>query len=69
MNAQLARHETIKRWAILPSELTIETGELTASLKVNRKVVEQHYRLLIEQLYVEVSEGAPGMGGSGSSSW
>jgi long-chain acyl-CoA synthetase len=59
VNAQLARHETIKRWAILPSELAIETGELTASLKVRRKVVEQHYRLLIEQLYVEVSESAP----------
>ena len=59
VNAQLARHETIKRWAVLPSELNIERGELTASLKVRRKVVEQHYHLVIEQLYAEVSEGAP----------
>jgi long-chain acyl-CoA synthetase len=58
VNAQLARHETIKRWAVLPSELNIERGELTASLKVRRKVVEQHYRLVIEQLYAEVSESA-----------
>ncbi len=69
VNTQLARHETIKRWAILPSELNIERGELTASLKVRRKVVEQHYHSLIEQLYADVSDGAPGKGGSGSSSW
>jgi long-chain acyl-CoA synthetase len=59
VNSGLARHETIKRWAILPSELNIERGELTASLKVRRKVVEQHYHSLIEQLYADVSDGAP----------
>lgn len=53
VNARLARHETIKRFAILPSELKIETGELTPSLKVRRKVVEQHYRELLDQLYAE----------------
>jgi long-chain acyl-CoA synthetase len=53
VNARLARHETIKRFAILPSELKIETGELTPSLKVRRKVVEKRYRDLIEQLYAE----------------
>ncbi len=53
VNARLARHETIKRFAILPSELKIETGELTPSLKVRRKTVEQHYRALIDRLYAE----------------
>ena len=67
VNAHLARHETIKRWAILPSELKIERGELTASLKIRRKVVEQNYSLLIEQLYAEVFEGVPSTGASASS--
>lgn len=53
VNGQLARHETIKRFAILPSELKIETGELTPSLKVRRRVVEQHYRALLDELYAE----------------
>ena len=53
VNSRLARHETIKRFAILPSELKVETGELTPSLKVRRKVVEQHYRQLLDGLYSE----------------
>jgi long-chain acyl-CoA synthetase len=53
VNSGLARHETIKRWAILPSELKIESGELTPSLKVRRKVVEEHYRSLLETLFAE----------------
>jgi long-chain acyl-CoA synthetase len=56
VNAGLARHETIKRWAILPSELKIESGELTPSLKVRRKVVEQHYRAILEELFAEKPE-------------
>ena len=59
VNSHLARHETIKRFAILTTELKIETGELTASLKVRRKVVEQHYRDLIDGLYVESPEERP----------
>lgn len=59
VNSHLARHETIKRFAILPTELKIETGELTPSLKVRRKVVEQHYRELIDGLYVEAPEERP----------
>jgi long-chain acyl-CoA synthetase len=58
VNSGLARHETIKRWAILPSELKIESGELTPSLKVRRKVVEQHYKALLEELFAEKPEDA-----------
>jgi long-chain acyl-CoA synthetase len=56
VNARLARHETIKRFAILPSELKIENGELTPSLKVRRKTVEQNYRALIDGLYAEAPQ-------------
>jgi long-chain acyl-CoA synthetase len=57
VNAHLARYEAIRRWAILPAELKIETGELTPSLKVRRRVVEQRYRDVIEGLYAESPVG------------
>ena len=57
VNANLARYEAIRRWAILPAELKIETGELTPSLKVRRRVVEQRYRDVLEGLYAETPEG------------
>lgn len=59
VNAHLARYEAIRRWAILPAELKIETGELTPSLKVRRRVVEQRYREVLESLYAEVPAGVP----------
>ena len=40
-NAKLERWETIKRFAILPSELSIEEGEVTPSQKVRRRAVEK----------------------------
>jgi long-chain acyl-CoA synthetase len=55
VNARLARHEAIRRWAILPGELKVETGDLTPSLKVRRRVVEQKYRDVLESLYAEGS--------------
>jgi long-chain acyl-CoA synthetase len=58
VNAQLARYEAIRRWAILPAELKVETGELTPSLKVRRRVVEQRYRDVLESLYAEAPRGA-----------
>ncbi len=59
VNANLARYEAIRRWAILPSELKVETGELTPSLKVRRRVVEQRYRNVLEGLYAEAPQGVP----------
>jgi len=55
VNAHLARYEAIRRWAILPAEFRVETGELTPSLKVRRRVVEERYRDVLESLYA----GAP----------
>ena len=40
LNAKLNRWETIKKWEILDHDLTIESGELTPSMKVKRNVVE-----------------------------
>jgi long-chain acyl-CoA synthetase len=51
VNAQLASFETVKRFHILPADLTIESGELTPSLKVKRKVVAERFEREIAALY------------------
>lgn len=49
----LADYEKVKRVALLPQEFTIDGGELTPTLKVRRRVVEEKYNTLIESLYGE----------------
>jgi long-chain acyl-CoA synthetase len=51
VNARLNRWETIKTFRILDRDLSIEEGELTPSLKVRRKVVEQHNTAVIAEMY------------------
>jgi long-chain acyl-CoA synthetase len=51
LNSQLERWETIKKFVLLPHDLTIEDGELTPSMKVRRKVVEKKYLGQLETLY------------------
>jgi len=47
----LPPHEKIRQFALLPREFTIVAGELSATLKIKRPVVEQRYRDLIEEIY------------------
>ncbi|GAB3089593.1 AMP-dependent synthetase/ligase [Nocardioides zeae] len=51
LNARLNRWETIKKHTILDHDLTIESGELTPSMKVKRPVVERNNQETIENLY------------------
>jgi long-chain acyl-CoA synthetase len=51
LNRNLASYETVKKFAILPSDFTVEDGELTASMKVKRKVVEKKYQHLLDGFY------------------
>jgi len=51
VNKSLARVQTIKKFVILPSELSIEGGELTPTLKLKRRVVHQKYAAEIESMY------------------
>ncbi len=49
----LARFETVKRFALLTEELTVEGGEMTPTLKVKRRVIDEKYAEIIEKLYEE----------------
>lgn len=51
LNTRLNRWETIKRWDLLDHDLTVESGELTPSMKVKRNVVESNYQDRIDALY------------------
>ena len=51
LNAKLNRWETIKKWEILDHDLTIESGELTPSMKVKRNVVETNNQERIAAFY------------------
>jgi long-chain acyl-CoA synthetase len=51
LNRRLPRWETIKRFAILPRQLTVEDGDLTPSLKLKRRVVTAKHHDLLESLY------------------
>ncbi|MBS2014080.1 MAG: AMP-binding protein [Deltaproteobacteria bacterium] len=56
VNGRLARVQTIKKFVILPQELSIEGGELTPTMKVKRKVVNEKYKSEIASLYPEDEE-------------
>ncbi|MGH9883323.1 MAG: AMP-dependent synthetase/ligase, partial [Pyrinomonadaceae bacterium] len=49
----LAQYERVKKIALLEKELTIEGGELTPTMKVKRRVIDEKYRDVIDRLYVE----------------
>ena len=53
LTPNLARFEKIKKVALLENEFTIEGGELTPTLKVKRRVIDEKYRDEIEKLYEE----------------
>ncbi|MEW6114413.1 MAG: long-chain fatty acid--CoA ligase, partial [Thermodesulfobacteriota bacterium] len=53
VNADLARFETVKKFAILPCEFSQEQGEITPTLKLKRKVIKDKYGHLLEALYEE----------------
>ena len=48
---ELGTHERIRRVLVLPHEFTVESGELSPSMKIKRRVVEQRYQRLIDQAY------------------
>jgi long-chain acyl-CoA synthetase len=51
LNSKLNRWETIKKFCVLDRDLSVESGELTPSLKVKRKVVEENFRDVLNGFY------------------
>jgi long-subunit acyl-CoA synthetase (AMP-forming) len=51
VNKGLAQVQTIKRWAVIPGEFSIEGGELTPTMKIKRKVIREKYAKEIDGLY------------------
>ncbi|MFY9748507.1 MAG: long-chain fatty acid--CoA ligase, partial [Acidobacteriaceae bacterium] len=53
VNATLANFETIKRFRLVPDEWTVDSGELTPSMKLRRRVIAQKYARTIAELYAD----------------
>jgi long-chain acyl-CoA synthetase len=51
LNGKLNRWETVKKFAILPRDLSIEAGEITPSMKIKRRSVEANFGDQIEKMY------------------
>jgi long-chain acyl-CoA synthetase len=56
LTPDLAQYERVKKVGLLENEFTIEGGELTPTLKVKRRVIDEKYRSLIDQLYEEAKD-------------
>ena len=54
--AGLARYERVRKFAFLPKAFSIETGELTPTLKVKRNVVTTNFKTIIDSLYNKETE-------------
>ncbi len=53
VNGGLSSYETLKTFAILPEDFTVDSGELTPSLKVKRRVIQKRYEAIIDGFYSE----------------
>lgn len=51
VNKQLSRYEQIKKFWIMPAAWTVETGELTPTLKLKRRIISDKFKSVIESLY------------------
>jgi long-chain acyl-CoA synthetase len=53
VNGSLANFETLKRFRVVPEEWTVESGELTPSMKLKRRAINARYKSLIDALYAD----------------
>ena len=60
VNEHLARYEQIRVWELVPTEFTLEGGELTPTLKVKRRVINVKYKAILDRLYAAGDAGGAG---------
>ena len=53
VNEHLSNYERVKKFTLLADEMTLDGGQLTPSLKVKRRVVNQLYSAQVEAMYAE----------------
>ena len=53
LQQQLAHYEQIKRFTLLPNHFSMERGELTNTLKIKRRVLNENYKREIDKMYIE----------------
>jgi long-chain acyl-CoA synthetase len=58
VNRERSRFEQVKRFAILPRDFTMESGEITPTLKVRRRAVQEHFAAEIDALYADPHDPA-----------
>jgi len=51
INQDLSRPEQVKKWAILPNDLSIDRGDLTANMKLKREIITRRYQEVIDSIY------------------
>ncbi|MGQ9750592.1 hypothetical protein [Desulfosoma sp.] len=54
LRRNLAPHEKIVRFALIPEEFSLEDGEMTPTLKLKRKIILECYAPLIEDMYRDI---------------
>ena len=59
LTASLAQYEKPKRFALIEKDFTYADGELTYTLKMKRRIIEQRYQDVISRLYADVEEPRP----------
>jgi long-chain acyl-CoA synthetase len=59
LTQDLAQYEKVKRIALLENEFSIEDGELTPTLKVKRRIVDEKYKAVIDKLYEDAETERP----------
>jgi long-chain acyl-CoA synthetase len=53
LQQQLAHYEQVKRFTLLPNPLSMSKGELTNTLKIRRRVLNENYKAEIDKMYEE----------------
>ena len=59
LTEKLSQYEKVKKIALIEKELTVESGELTPTLKVKRRVVDEKYKNVIDKIYADAEKEKP----------